>query len=154
MNRSHITTITDSEWREFQQHLADYVRMELDGGPADTTYPDIAFWIESSAACEEAYSLEFHRQGMAQSASDLQHLGQRSLAAGALRSDHGQAGARCRKLVRVDAGKRPRWLERGRICGDKWRFGCRFSASTPARRLRWPVCSAQDHPRTGPTQCS
>ena len=83
------------------------------GGPADTTYPDIAFWIESSAACEEAYSLEFHRQGMAQSASDLQHLGQRSLAAGALDQIMGRPAPAAANWYELTLENGRAWLERG-----------------------------------------
>jgi hypothetical protein len=77
MKHETSNLVNQTDWAAFQEQLAHYVRLELAGAPADEVYPEIAFYIENSNQCKEAYQLEFRSQGLTKSLEKLQqHSGQ------------------------------------------------------------------------------
>lgn len=65
MKEQLFNTKGDVNWDKFKEKLTDYVRLELAGEAAEEIYPELAFYIQHSPQCEEAYDREFRRQGLA-----------------------------------------------------------------------------------------
>jgi hypothetical protein len=71
-------TISCQECRDL---LPEYVRQELAHQPVEMLYPVVADHLQTCLDCEEAYDLEFHRQGMLLSLPQAQALGNRAAVA-------------------------------------------------------------------------